>query len=269
MALRFCPLASGSDGNSIYVGTDSTHILIDAGLSGKRIETSIASMPYHLTCDKLDGIFVTHEHSDHISGVGVMSRRYNIPVFATQKTWIHFERHNSIGKISENNKRIIYKEENCILNDLTIKPFEISHDAAEPVGYSIFAENYKVSISTDLGYVSDSVKEHLSGSDILLLESNHDLDMLKNGSYPRELKDRVLSKRGHISNVTAGQTIAEIICPKLKHVYLGHLSAENNLPLLALDTVSRILEVNGIKIGVDLKLGMANRGVVSPMTELT
>jgi len=262
--MRFCPIASGSSGNSIYIGTKSTHILLDVGITGKRLEAGLLS----IGAKPPDAIFVTHEHSDHISGVGVISRRFDVPIYATEKTWLRIERHNMIGKIPPGNRRIVYAGEPCVINDLSICAFDIPHDSAQPVGYTVLGEGYKVAVVTDLGYVSDTVRENLAGSDLILLECNHDLEMLENGPYPRDLKDRVRGKMGHLSNVSCAEFLAEAFTPKLKYVYLGHLSEENNRPLLAIDTVLRVLESRKIKVGVELKLRLAERDMPSMAVEL-
>ncbi len=259
--MKFCPIASGSNGNCIYLGSNDTHILIDAGLSGRRIESGLASISVKAAA--LDAIFVTHEHTDHIQGLGVISRRFDIPIYATPKTWRFFDRHNSIGKIALKNRKFIEPDTSATIKDICITPFSILHDSAEPVGYVVKNDKYKISIATDMGFVTDSVKHHIADSDLMLIESNHDEEMLINGSYPQALKQRVLSKKGHLSNAATGILLAEIMCSRLKHVYLGHLSAENNRPLIALNTVTNILKSNKINVGKDLQLQIAIRGGVS------
>ena len=249
MTVKFCPIASGSKGNCVYVGTKNTHILIDAGISGKRIQQGLNQLG--IEGSKLDAIFITHEHSDHIKGAGILSRRFDIPIFATTETWNYMDRNNSLGAISQKNKMLVYKDEKIIMNDLLIRPFEIPHDGSEPVAYSIVANNYKLAVATDIGYITDDIVENLADLDILLIESNHDVEMLKNGSYPHYLKKRILSKEGHLSNVCTGQLLVQIMNNKLKHVFLGHLSDENNSPFTALTTVTDILEANDVKVGKD------------------
>lgn len=264
MAVRFCPIASGSSGNSIYVGTEHTHILVDAGLSGKRVQEGLKGL--NVEGANLQGLFITHEHNDHIKGAGIISRRFNIPIYATAGTWKGMK--NEIGAIAPQNVKYIYEDENCIINDMCIRPFGIPHDAAEPVGYNIFSGNTKITIATDIGHVTEEIKESISGSDILLLEANHDLKMLKEGSYPWHLKQRILGEKGHLSNDTAGNLISEIMCGRLKYIYLGHLSEENNLPYLAYETVEKILNDNQIKLGSYLKMDLAARYSNSKMIEL-
>ncbi|MDR1531237.1 MAG: MBL fold metallo-hydrolase [Clostridiales bacterium] len=267
MPVVFCPLASGSDGNSVYIGADGTHVLIDAGLSGKAMEEALDII--RLPPGLLDAIFITHEHGDHIQGAGVLSRRYRIPVYATKKTWAYMDRKSLLGRIAPENKRILPSEGGaCALKGLEVRHFPIPHDAIDPVAYTIKTARHKISVATDMGHVTDIIKENLSGSDVLYVESNHDLDMLKNGPYPRELKARVMGLKGHLSNASAGRLIADVMSERLKYVYLGHMSEENNRPLIALDTVSNILAADNIVPGVNVRLYLAHRGMVSDALRL-
>lgn len=265
MAVTFCPIASGSSGNSIYVGTEHTHILIDAGITGKRAEAGLKEL--QVKGDSLNALLITHEHKDHIKGAGVLSRRFDIPIFATPGTWEGMK--NEIGTIAVKNIRYLYSGENCIINDMCIRPFEIPHDAAEPVGFNIFVENTKVTVATDIGHVTDAVRQCICDSDLLLLEANHDINMLKNGSYPWLLKKRIWGDRGHLSNVAAGNLISEIMSEKLKYIYLGHLSNENNIPHLAYETVESILKEHHIYLGNHLKMDLAARYSNSKAVHLT
>lgn len=253
MSVKFSTIASGSSGNSALIATDHTKILIDAGLSGKHIVETLNSLK--IAGDSIDALFITHEHIDHIKGAGVLSRKFDIPIYATAGTWRIME--NKVGKIAPKNKQFVYMEENCVINDICVTPFTIPHDAAEPVGYSIKAENHKITIATDLGHITENIKEKVFDSELLLLEANHDEQMLKNGYYPEDLKRRILGKKGHISNCTAGNFLCDIMSGKLKYVFLGHLSKENNRPNLAYETVENILQQNNIKVGKHLQLHMA------------
>lgn len=259
--LRFCPLASGSSGNSTYIGSEQTHLLIDAGISGKKVMEALASLS--LTGEMLSGIFVTHEHSDHIKGIGVLSRRFDLPVYATEGTWQAME--GCIGTIARKNKKIIYSGEKTVFADLILSPFAIPHDAAQPVGYTISDGEKKVSIATDIGHPSDSVKEGIADSDALLLEANYDVEMLRKGPYPYPLKQRILGDLGHMSNPTAGDLLAEMVTSRLRHVYLGHLSAENNTPQLAYHDVCERLYQRKIRPGRDFAVALANRHTPSSM----
>jgi len=265
MPLRFCPIASGSNGNCIYAGCDGTHILFDAGMSGRSIQSGLQSID--VEPEKIDAIFITHEHSDHIQGAGVLSRRFNIPLYATVNTWRAMEGDAMLGPVKPENKHKITYDTKYTIGGITVSPFEIMHDAAEPAGYSILYDKYKISLVTDLGYATDNVKDNLYNSDALLLESNHDVDMLKNGSYPWPLKKRIMSDMGHLSNVCCGTLISEIMSGRVKHIYLGHLSEENNRPYIAMDTVTGILEANKIYPGRDFDLTLANRGRISDLIE--
>jgi phosphoribosyl 1,2-cyclic phosphodiesterase len=259
--IRFCPLASGSSGNCVYVGLGNRNFLIDAGISGKRIQQSMARMKL----PPVDGIFVTHEHSDHIKSVGVLARRFNIPVYAAPLTWRYVLRHKTIGPVPEELAVHIEPGQAADIGGVNVNAFAVPHDASQPVGYSFTVNGLKVTVATDIGHATEDLKLNLHGSHILLLESNHDTDMLKNGRYPRDLKERVAGTRGHLSNAAAGALLAEIAHEKLHYAFLGHLSEENNRPLLAMDTVLRILEANKIKLP---NIYVAERHEPSEMVEL-
>ncbi|MDR1689152.1 MAG: MBL fold metallo-hydrolase [Clostridiales bacterium] len=257
-ALRFCPIASGSSGNSTYIGTGDTHILIDAGISGKRAELLLEGLS--VSAQSLNAIFITHEHADHILGAGVLSRRFDVPIYACENTWRKIDSRNLMGKIAPHNKKVFsYGQTVSVGDNLFLKPFQTPHDAAQPSGFNIFAEGRKISVATDMGIVTDTVREHIYGSDIMLLESNHDIEMLKNGPYPWQLKKRILGEYGHLSNAACGELITEIFSSKVKHIFLGHLSEENNEPALAFEAVSSILSANKIKPGCGFSLHLANR----------
>jgi len=255
MAINICSLSSGSSGNCQYIGTDRTRFLIDAGFSGKKIEELLASI--NVSPNTIDYILITHEHIDHVRGAGVLSRRYDIPILANKNTWIHMGK--TIGKIAEKNIKILDSNENSIIDDLGIYPFKIYHDAVEPVGYIVYYENIKISIVTDTGWVDDNMKNKIKGSDFYLIESNHDVEMLKTGSYPWPLKQRVLSKEGHLSNVDAGEVLSEVLSGNGETVLLGHLSRENNTPDLAHETVRECLETYGLNTCRDIELNLTYR----------
>lgn len=253
MKLKFATIASSSRGNCVYIGSESTNVLIDAGLSGKRIEEGLSAL--ELTGNDIDAIFVTHEHNDHVAGIGVMSRRYNIPVYATEGTWSNMP--SCVGRFGRNMERLVYANEVLAVNDICIKPFNIPHDAGEPVGYSVLANNKKITIATDIGHISDEVEENIKGSAIVLLESNHDVAMLRAGGYPEQLKQRILSDFGHLSNENAGRLLTGVADSILKYVFLGHLSQENNTPRTAFETVSDIVTDKGIELGEDFDMWVA------------
>lgn len=252
--MKFCSLYSGSSGNSIFIASNNAKILIDAGLPGKSIEGALKEIGEEVK--DINGIFITHEHSDHIKGVGVLSRKYDIPVYANEGTW---ERLNGlIGNIKEHNIKIIDRK--CVnIKDMDIINYNIPHDAAAPLGYAVYADGKKACVATDLGNFTREVKDNIKDADIILLESNHDVEMLKFGPYPYVLKRRILSDVGHLSNEACGNAIVEIMTEKPKRVILGHLSNTNNYPELAYQTVINVLNENNIKIGHDVLLTMADR----------
>lgn len=255
MGLQLCSIASGSSGNCIYLGTDDTKILIDCGLSGKRIAQGLNSIG--INPQDIDAILVTHEHIDHINGVGVMSRRYDIPIYANSCTWKAMDK--KIGEIKDKNIKVFDNLKPFDLGNIDIKPYSIPHDAANPVGYCFFSGGKKVALATDLGHVTDEIKSNLFDSDLLVLESNHDVEMLKMGSYPWPLKQRILGENGHLSNDTAGIIISELVENNVSKVILAHLSKENNFPELAYQTVFNILTERGIRVGEDIHIGLTLR----------
>lgn len=261
----FCSLYSGSSGNSIFVGNENTKILIDAGVTGKKIDEALAKI--NQNPKEIDGIFITHEHSDHVKGVGVISRKYDIPIYANDKTWEAMK--GSIGKIKEHNIRIMDKRSTVEIKDLAIKSFNIPHDAIAPVGYTIKSKDSTISIATDFGVFTEEIKDNIKESDIILLECNHDVSMLKFGPYPYNLKRRILSEIGHLSNDDCANAITELIKHgNNKQIVLGHLSGTNNHPDLAYQTVLNVLEDNGIKQGLDVKISMASRHEPSSLISL-
>lgn len=258
----FCPLYSGSSGNSVFVASKDGSVLIDAGLPGKSIEKAMADIGKNP--NDIDGIFITHEHIDHVKGVGVLSRRYNIPIYANELTWSGMEK--TIGKIKEENIKIIDKD-SINIKDMSICSYRIPHDAADPMGYSIYCGKNKVSIATDLGYFSKEVEEGIKNSNVILLESNHDEQMLKFGPYPYTLKRRILSDVGHLSNHDCGKAIVNMIKYNCKKVILGHLSKTNNYPELAYETVVSVLRENEVKVNEDVFITMAKRDMPSNYIE--
>ena len=266
MSLSFCTIASGSSGNSVFVSTPKVKILIDAGLSGKAIESGLFSNG--INCADIGAIFITHEHIDHIKGAGVLSRRYDLPIYATAGTWEYINHHKAIGKLSDKNKMYITPDVPVIIDDMEIMPFDVPHDANQPVGYTVKSGIRKIAIATDLGHASDNVAKNISEADIILIESNHDLTMLEDGPYPAHLKRRILSNTGHLSNVACGCFLADIFSSKTKHIILGHLSQENNRPILAYETVKDILLANKIDVGGSVGLYLANRHTPGAMLTL-
>lgn len=258
----FCPLYSGSSGNSIFVSSGKTKLLIDAGLPGKSIENAMNQIG-HTSAD-VDGIFITHEHSDHVKGVGVLSRKYDIPIYANEATWNAIG--GSIGKVKDHNIKIM--DEAVTINDMEIRSFAISHDAASPRGYSVTSGSKKACVATDLGFFSQEVRRNIEDADIVLLECNHDIEMLKFGPYPYPLKRRILSNIGHLSNEDCGKAIVSITNSKFKNIILGHLSKTNNYPELAYQAVLNILNDHSITLNKDISVGMAKRDMPSNYIEI-
>ena len=254
--IEFCPLFSGSNGNSTLIEYQNTCVLIDAGVSGKKITDAVCALGKNAR--DIAGIFITHEHSDHIQSAGILSRKYNIPIFATRGTWQELRR--VAGNIERDNIRIIKHGEDTVIGSLAIRPFLRPHDAAEPVGYNIFAGNKKVSIATDIGAMNDELFLNLAKSDLVLLESNHDVDMLRYGPYSPTLKTRILGKSGHLSNDEAAPTCARLMSGGTRHFILGHLSGENNNPDLAYRTTADTLARCGARVGENVFLSVADRG---------
>lgn len=256
--MEFCSLFSGSSGNCLYVASDRTKILVDAGLTGKKIQDGLKSIG--VDPSYINAIVITHEHDDHIKSAGILSRRFNIPIYANTNTWEAMI--DKIGDVKKENIKIFDDYNTFEIGDVTVIPYEIPHDAAKPCGYSFVNGRVKISVATDIGYASQTVKENIKDADLILLESNHDVEMLKVGPYPYYLKRRILSDRGHLSNEAAGYTIVDILNEKIKKVILGHLSKTNNYPQLALRTVLSILEMNNIRDGIDVDIDIALRDKV-------
>ncbi len=238
MGIRFCVLGSGSTGNATVVATEEGKVLIDAGLSAKKIDQLLKERG--MSASELDAILVTHEHADHIKGLGAVARKYDLPVYANEKTWEELDR--QIGEIAEENRCVMKTGEMLEFGSLQVESFGISHDAAEPVGYCFYHEEEKLSVATDLGYMSSKVKEKIQDSDVLVLESNHDIEMLRMGRYPWNIKRRILSDVGHLSNEAAGIGLVDVMTAKTKRVYLAHLSRDHNLMDLARLTVNSMVE---------------------------
>jgi phosphoribosyl 1,2-cyclic phosphodiesterase len=233
--LGVCILASGSKGNAIFISSGDTSLLIDAGLSGIEIDRRLRSRG--LDPKNLDAILVSHEHSDHIQGVGVLSRRYKLPVYINSKT-----RRSAVSRLGD---LFDFKKFECgsmfTINDLSIHPFSISHDAQDPCGFTINQNGTKIGIATDLGIATSMVKAHLQGCTLLILEANHDEQMLINGPYPWPIKQRIKSRTGHLSNEASKTLLNELQHDGLKHVMLAHLSETNNTPQKAVNEVGKAL----------------------------
>ncbi len=262
--MEMCSIASGSSGNCIYAGTEESHLLIDAGISGKRIEAGLNEIG--LKTEEIQGILVTHEHIDHIKRLGVLARKYGIPMYATKGTIDWIVEKQAIGKVDESLFCPVVPEQEFVIGDMTICPVRTSHAPAEPVAYIMRSGKKSMAVLTDLGKYDDHLVDKMQGLDVLLLEANHDVHMLEVGTYPYYLKKRILGDNGHLSNELSGQLLGELLHDGFKKVILGHLSKENNYPDLAYETVR--LEVtmgeNPYK-GSDFPITVARRDQVSEL----
>ncbi|KAB7665281.1 MBL fold metallo-hydrolase [Bacillus sp. B1-b2] len=248
--MRFSVLASGSTGNAIFVESGEHSFLVDAGLSGKQMESLFAGIDRKMS--DLSGILVTHEHSDHIKGVGIVARKYKLPVYANEKTWRAMN--PLIGEVPTEQKFQFDMETVKTFGDLSIESFGVSHDAAEPMFYIFHQGESKLVLITDTGYVSDRMKGIISNADSYVFESNHDVQMLRMGKYPWNIKRRILSDVGHVCNEDAAIAMSEVIGDRTKHIYLAHLSLDNNMKDLARMSVAQTLESRGVGLGEQLNL---------------
>lgn len=254
---NFCSLYSGSSGNSLLVETENTKILVDVGVSSKKIENALSNLD--INPSSINGILITHEHSDHVQGLGTFAKKYDLPIFANQKTLDSMPK--QIEKISQNNIKKFIIEEKFEIGDMQIKPFSIPHDAANPCGFSIFKDNKKISIATDIGHMTNGILKNLEDSIFVLLESNYDPEVLKFSRYPYQLKSRISGPNGHLSNELAGKTINHLLNSGLQQAILGHLSKESNFPELAYKTVlDEIISSNNYSES-NFKLSVASRDI--------
>jgi phosphoribosyl 1,2-cyclic phosphodiesterase len=244
ISLRVCVLGSGSKGNCTYIESPDARILIDAGLSAREIERRLGQIDRSPAA--LDGVLISHEHSDHIHGVGVLARRYKLPVYANHATWQRAQ--HVIGRV--NDLREFCTGIPFVLKDLTIDPFSLPHDADDPVAFRLAWRRRTMAVVTDLGYPSQLVRERIRGCHLLVLEANHDDAMLKAGPYPWPLKQRIGGKSGHLSNLQSSQLLREVLHDELEHVILAHLSEINNRPDLARLTAQDSLGARGTRLCV-------------------
>ncbi len=258
--IKFCNLYSGSSGNSTFIETAQTKILIDAGVSAQKISKALKSIGTDI--DEINAILITHEHIDHTKGLTTISKKFNTPIFATQKTWKQLDGLN----IPSYCQKTFLPNENFSIGDMTVYPFSIPHDAVDPCGFSVFADNKKVSVATDIGHVEESLITTLIGSDILLIESNYDNDTLLCGSYPYFLKRRILGDLGHLSNDATSKLVRRLYENGVNKFILGHLSKENNFPELAYQAVYNELSSSNVK--TPFTLSIAKRDSIDDVVEL-
>ncbi len=265
--MRLSCIASGSSGNCTYIGTDNTHILVDVGISAKRITEGLGELL--VDPREVNGILITHEHQDHIKGLGVLSRKYGIPVYTTEGTMRGILSCDSLGKFDKDLIHVIKADQDFVINDVLVSPFQISHDAYEPCGFRAEASGKKVAVATDMGTYNERHVEILSGLDALVLEANHDVHMLQVGTYPYYLKQRILSDHGHLSNENSGRLLSRILHDDFKGVLLGHLSKENNYERLAYETVKSEISVSDTPYkGGDFPIYVAKRETLSDILDV-
>lgn len=261
---RFCSLSSGSSGNCVFIEHKGKKILVDCGFSGRTIEKLLKEIG-EKACD-LDAIFLTHEHTDHIKAAGVLSRRYDLPIYANKGTWLSLI--NSCGKIKEENIKLF--KSNTFLNfeSFDILPIRIHHDAKEPVGFILYLADKKISLITDTGIIDQQIANEIKGSDIYYFEANHDLDALKRGPYTYSMKRRIMGNMGHLSNDQAAEALADALVGKNEKVFLAHLSNTNNSADLCKLTVDNYLRSCGLDTNKDIKLEVCKRYEPSTIVEL-
>ncbi len=256
MNLSLCSLSSGSSGNVTLVEAGNTRLLVDAGLTGKKTTELLGQV--NVLPETLHGILVTHEHIDHVRGVGVLARKYRIPIYANENTWEGM--YKSVGEIAAWQRRVFNTGEDFYVEDIGITSFAISHDANEPVAFRLHYGGRSVAVATDMGVVTKRVIRNLAGTDLVLLESNHDPQMvMNNANYPYRLKQRILGNKGHLSNEDCAQALLKLGETGVKHALLGHLSHENNTPDLAMNTVCEQLLKCGVEAGRDIQIDMTWR----------
>ena len=256
---------AASELSDLFGQYGSTRLLIDAGKSGKMIGEALDMIG--VDPKTLDALLITHEHSDHICGAGVLARKYKLPVYATEGTWAAME--DKLGNVPGELRRTFDTFSDFYVGDIGVVPFAVPHDAAEPVGYRLWGGNVSISTATDLGFFPRTIRDAIAGSSLVLLESNHDPDMLRmNDHYTMRLKQRILSNHGHLSNDACAEALLQLVDHGTQHVILGHLSGENNTPALARRVSEERMQREGVRLGVDLFLDVARRDQVGSVYTL-
>ncbi len=266
--LKFISFGSGSSGNCYFLFTETDGILIDTGIGVRTLKKYFQD--YGLKMAQVRHIIITHDHADHVKSVGSFSCEYHLPVYATREVHRGIDHNYCVRrKIQPINAKIIEKGSTMQLGDFTVTSFDVPHDSNDNVGYCIECEGTVFCLMTDAGHVTDEMKQYIQRANYLVIEANHDEEMLFNGPYPQYLKDRVFSENGHLSNKACAQALVENVTPNIKHVWLCHLSEENNHPELARKTVEMILRDAGIIPGKDFLLDVLRRKTPSDIYDLT
>ncbi|MCR4649092.1 MAG: MBL fold metallo-hydrolase [Lachnospiraceae bacterium] len=265
--MRVVPIASGSSGNCIYVGDDNTHILIDVGISAKAVEEGLNKLD--LTIGDIDAILVTHEHSDHIKGLGVVERKKEIPVYASMGTIEGIYSAKSLGSFNLDTLKSLRDLSSFEIGDFTFTPHPVFHDANEPLCFSFENNKKKAAVVTDLGHYDEELIDFLGGLDYMVIEANHDIRMLQTGPYSYNLKRRIMSDEGHLSNESSGKFISRLLNDNIQGIMLAHLSDMNNLPDLAYEAVKVEITMSDTKYdGLDFPIYVAKRSEISRVVEL-
>lgn len=265
--LRFISFGSGSSGNCYYLATATDGLLIDIGVGIRTLKKHFRD--YGITLNSVHRILITHDHADHIKSVGAFSYDFNVPVYATEQVHSGIDHNYCVQrKLMAEQRRMIEPGVTVRMGEFTVTPFAVPHDASENVGFQIEAEGITFVIITDAGCVTEEMKRHIADANYLVIEANHDLEMLQSGPYPMHLKERISSPNGHLSNADCGKALAENMTERLKHVWLCHLSEENNHPELARKTVDATLRSYGIIPGKDIEMEVLKRKIPSKVYDL-
>ena len=265
--LKFISLGSSSSGNCYYLATDNTQILIDAGISVKPLRNDLKERGVMLT--DIDAVFITHDHADHIKAVGHLAHDYHLPIYATEEVHRGINRNYCVTtKLTPEHTRLIQKSQTVEIGDLRVTAFSVPHDSSDCVGYRVETNEEIFLVITDIGHATELIQQEVSEANYIVLESNHDVDMLMMGPYPSYLKGRIRSGRGHISNADSAKLIAEHASPALRRVWLCHLSEENNHPELAYKAVAMEFGDYGIIPGKDVQLNVLKRTTPSQLYRL-
>lgn len=265
--LKFISIGSGSSGNCYYLQTANDALLIDCGVGIRTLKKSLHD--YDLKLDSVKHIFITHDHADHIKAVGVISTEYDIPVYATREVHAGIQRNYCVPKkVASENIRLIEKDVRMKVGDFTVTAFAVPHDSSGNVGYRIEVDGVTFCLMTDVGHITEEMQKYIGEANYLVLEANYDVEMLRNGAYPQHLKIRIEGPTGHLSNADCAEAIANYATSELKHVWLCHLSEENNHPVLALKTVEQILRGYGLVMGKDFLVEDLKRKSPSQQYEL-
>ncbi len=266
--IEFLSLGSGSSGNSYLLKTENGGILIDAGIGIRLLKKSLKE--YGFSLEHVDGVFITHDHADHIKAVGHLANDFNKPIYATELVQLGINRNYcTTSKLTPEHQRVVCKNESVEIGDFIVTPFEVSHDSTDCVGFCVESQGVTFCIITDCGAITPQVAEAIGAANYLVIEANHEESMLQSGPYPAYLKGRIQSEKGHLSNKQCAEALVSYATPELKRVWLCHLSEENNHPELARKTIDQILRNNGIVAGKDFELEVLKRKTPSGIYKLT